>query len=116
MEPDVPDLSDGFSSLQMKGGDVHRAIYRRTEVEEASRRGRLQRSYSVEYPRGHSSQREMNAEQIKQPGGFRREHILRTQPSTVLSTQTDGQPGIDSPASHRNFLTSNFFEFLTIYG
>lgn len=101
----------------MKGGDVHRGIYRRTEVEEAAKRGRLQRSYSVEYPRGDSSKQEMNAEQIRQPGGFRREHILRTQLSTVLAFQADGLSGIESPGTgNRNFLTSNFFEFLTIYG
>jgi proton-coupled amino acid transporter len=104
---DVPDLTDGFSSLKMQGGDITREIYRRTEAEE---RGRVQRSKSIGAIR---SPGEREAETIRQPGGFRRNHIIRntSPPRTPEGTEA---PGV--AARQPTFITRNFYEFLSVYG
>jgi len=101
----------------MQGGDIHREIYRRTEAEE-SRRRKNQRSLSFDALRQNldGDDDEMNIEEMRQPGGFRRNHILRTTGAT-LGPQVDGAAGQISPGNpHSNILTRNFFEFLSLYG
>lgn len=106
---------DEFSSLQLQGGDVTREIYRWTEDAEAQasglRRPLRSRSFSVNRPEPESDI--MNINSILVPGGFRRDHLRRTL----------GSPGPRGPqdAGHAvspqpQFLTSNFLEFLTLYG
>lgn len=113
---EAPDLIDGFSSLRMQGGDVHREIYRRTEAEESAKRRKTQRSYSFDVLRQTLDDEEMNVDEIRQPGGFRRNHILRNT-GAATRNQVDGTTGYSSPGMPQsNLLTRNFFEFLSLYG
>lgn len=103
---------DEFSSLRMQGGDITREIYRRTEQET---RAKPQRSQSFATPRGRSEGEELGVENMRQPGGFRREHLRRQ----VQSPQPDDYGSMRRPAplAHQpSFVTRNFFEFLSLYG
>ena len=116
-----------FSSLQLQGGDTTRHIYRYAEKREREQEevqdretGRLKRSLSVSLPKQDA---EEDIQSIQVPGGFRRDHIRRTAGSPApSSTQRRPQYGtIDraqtEPAGpNHQFVTSNFIEFLTLYG
>lgn len=114
---EVPDLTDGFSSLKMQGGDITREIYRRTEAEEQARRGRVMRSKSIDIIRSPPAEDQQDIGTMRQPGGFRRNHIIRNTTSPIRAddqnTRTSRPVGV---APQPTFLTANFYEFLSIYG
>ncbi|EED15234.1 amino acid transporter, putative [Talaromyces stipitatus ATCC 10500] len=112
---DAGGYDDEFSSLQLQGGDVTRQVYRWTEDAEAQasglRRPTRSRSFSVQRPEPESET--MNINSIRVPGGFRRDYIRRNLGSPGPHGSEDGQhPAPNQP----RFLTSNFLEFLTLYG
>ncbi|KAK3629452.1 hypothetical protein LTR56_016523 [Elasticomyces elasticus] len=118
-----------FSSLQLQGGDTTRHIYRYAERREREQSeaelrdaGRLRRSMSVaDVPKvDHDAESIHN---VKMPGGFRRDHIRRTAgspaPSTVRNRPdygTNSRAYTEPPRPAEHFVTSNFIEFLTLYG
>ncbi|EMC91284.1 hypothetical protein BAUCODRAFT_117635 [Baudoinia panamericana UAMH 10762] len=127
---DVPggavDGGDGFSSLQLQGGDTTRHIYRyaekrereETEAEERAT-GRLRRSLSVDL----SKPDDDSMRNVKVPGGFRRDHLRRTAASPAPSSTRRPAYGTVNRAvtepplgSKPRFVTNNFIEFLTLYG
>lgn len=91
-------------TLKMQGGDVARYMYQ--QIENASKGdnvGDKRRTRSSSFSNFEAdSRRESMASDINVPGGFRREFIINR------SLQTNKKPP--------NFLTSNFVEFLSIYG
>ena len=104
-------LDDEFSSLQLQGGDVTYEIYRRTEAEASATRAKPQRSQSVILTRDEPAE----YENIHQPGGFRRFHV-RQNASTVVQSGEEALPVDSDDLPQQNFLTRNFFEFLSLYG
>ena len=113
-----PDL-DAFSSLQLQGGDVTRPIYRWAEEADAQSFGaKAQRSKSFRLARPEPEDDLSDIQNIKVPGGFRRDYLRRKAASpspsrNFGSTSNDPEPGnrrAQQPA------TSNFLEFLTLYG
>lgn len=107
---------DEFSSLQLQGGDVTRQVYRWTEDAEAQasglRRPTRSRSFTVKRPEPESETLDINS--IRVPGGFRRDYLRRT----LGSPGPSGSRGEGShiASAQPRFLTSNFLEFLTLYG
>lgn len=124
----APAENGDFSSLQLQGGDTTRHIYRyaekreREQAEEQQREnGTLRRSKSVTLPRPDEDDEGMQSIQV--PGGFRRDHIRRTagspapsginrRPDYGTANRTYTEPARPNP----KFVTSNFIEFLTLYG
>ena len=114
---------DEFSSLQLQGGDITREVYRWTEDADAQSqsggRGHRSKSFNIIRPPPESDVFDINT--IKVPGGFRRNHIRRIahdQPHTSrgrASGLESARQGIESRNQPRLF-TSNFIEFLTLYG
>lgn len=104
---------DGFSSLRLQGGDVHRQIYRWTE--DAEDRRRAQRSKSFSAPQGEPENDILDISSIKAPGGFRRNYLRRAVHNPDLDP--DGLES-GSPRGRRapQLFTSSFLEFLTLYG
>jgi solute carrier family 36 (proton-coupled amino acid transporter) len=119
INPDAaPDL-DEFSSLQLEGGDVHRQVYR--WAEEASLARVNPRSHSFTAIRPHPEDEELNIQNIKVPGGFRRNFLRRSAGdstrTSIYGTITDQQDGQPSQPRHQPVIATNsFIEFLTIYG
>lgn len=116
---------DEFSSLQLQGGDTTRHIYRYTEErereqheEEERRKGRLKRSLSVNLPQAEGEDSEIA--NIRKPGGLRRDFIRRNAESPAPSSRAydEAENGLldGQPRPRPQFLTSNFIEFLTLYG
>ncbi|PSK55284.1 hypothetical protein B9Z65_2673 [Elsinoe australis] len=116
---------DEFSSLQLQGGDVTRHIYKYTEDREREmkedqerRAGRLKRSLSVNLPQAEVEERDIS--NIRKPGGLRRDFIRRNAGSPAPSARdNDPEAGLltgQPPRSNPQFVTSNFIEFLTLYG
>lgn len=92
---------ESFDSLRLQGGDITRQLYKwQQEHEPDSLKGRTRqkRSKSFEMPRPVNP----DAQNIKVPGGFRRNFISQRAQETHQA----------SP----NFLTRNFIEFLSLYG
>ncbi|KAJ6789695.1 hypothetical protein PWT90_00559 [Aphanocladium album] len=117
-QPDVGGAGlndDEFSSLRLQGGDVTRGIYKWTEQAEA--KSRLQRSQSFDHSRPEPENEVEDISSIKVPGGFRRDHLRRNakSPPGNVSELEHGVPSPGGAANDRLF-TSNFLEFLTIYG
>jgi proton-coupled amino acid transporter len=84
--------------LKSPGGDIIRHIqHQMGNLEDVPSHLRRSSSFS-----GVSDRRESSASDINKPGGFRREYLINK------SIQENNQPP--------NFLTSNFIEFLSIYG
>jgi proton-coupled amino acid transporter len=109
----APGLDDDeFSSLRLQGGDVTRPIYR--WAEDASSRGRTQRSQSFHLSRPFPENENLDIGSIKVPGGFRR-NFLRRAAASPSPVGTEVEEGI-SRRSQPKLLTNNFIEFLTIYG
>lgn len=104
---------DEFSSLRLQGGDVTRQVYRWTEDAGSSGLRRPTRSRSFTVPRPEPESEIMNINSIRIPGGFRRDYLRRNLGSPAPHGSEDGSNG--APAQPR-FLTSNFLEFLTLYG
>ncbi|SMQ52512.1 unnamed protein product [Zymoseptoria tritici ST99CH_1A5] len=114
-----------FSSLQLQGGDTTRHIYRYAEKaqREQDDAARLKRSMSYSAPKKAALDSEGDdISFIQKPGGFRREHLRRTAGSPAPSSTnprtrygTIDQEAYTEP-SRPKFVTSNFIEFLTLYG
>ncbi|QBZ53854.1 hypothetical protein PoMZ_09544 [Pyricularia oryzae] len=102
---------DEFSSLKLQGGDITRPIYRWTE--DATNRERIQRSKSFSMPRPDPEHEVLDINNIKVPGGFRRNFLRRAarSPSANPSSMEGGRTSQEPP-----LVTSNFLEFLSIYG
>ncbi|TQS33143.1 hypothetical protein Golomagni_06522, partial [Golovinomyces magnicellulatus] len=107
---------DEFSSLRLQGGDVTRQIYKWTEQAEA--KNRLNRSKSFEQSRPEPETEVMDINSIRVPGGFRRDHLRRNVKSPTGTPIDDAEGGVPSPniSNEPRMLTSNFLEFLSIYG
>ena len=117
-----------FSSLQLQGGDTTRHIYRYAEKREreqaeAQQRGpgRLKRSASVSNPKPDAAAEDI--QNIQVPGGFRREHLRRAAGSPAPSSTRQranygsiGRSQTEPARPQTQFVTSNFIEFLTLYG
>ncbi|KAJ2904024.1 putative vacuolar amino acid transporter [Zalerion maritima] len=103
-EADPRDLDDEFSSLKLQGGDITRPIYKWTE--DAEQRAKVQRSKSFTQPRPEPEDETLDIDAIKVPGGFRRNFLRRGADDNVEAAE----------APQPRHLTSNFLEFLTIYG
>ncbi|KAL8843608.1 MAG: hypothetical protein Q9170_000112 [Blastenia crenularia] len=114
---------DDFSSLQLQGGDITRQVYRWTEdAEQSSHHGpRAKRSRSFHVPRPEPENETLDIASIKVPGGFRRNYLRRQAPEPagagIRSSNRGITPDIEvGRASQSTFFTSNFIEFLTLYG
>ncbi|KAI9821559.1 MAG: neutral amino acid transporter [Thelocarpon impressellum] len=112
---------DEFSSLQLQGGDVTRQVYRWTEDAEAQSRGKSQRSRSFHALRPDPESDVLDINNIKVPGGFRRNYLRRAAASPSppdLGTPPNDQAraATGQPASNPRLLTNSFIEFLTLYG
>ncbi|KAK0263430.1 hypothetical protein LTS09_002622 [Friedmanniomyces endolithicus] len=129
-EPSAAATIDGeFSSLQLQGGDTTRHIYRYAERREREQSeadlretGRLRRSMSyTAAPRTDDDAESI--QNVKLPGGFRRDHLRRTAGSPAPSSTrnrpnygTNSRAFTEPPRPAQQFVTSNFIEFLTLYG
>ena len=109
---------DDFSSLQLQGGDVTRGIYRWTEENEESMRRKYQRSKSFDLARPDPESDVLDINSIKVPGGMRRNYLRRVAESPAPSgrIRLAEAGGSDSKPQRPKLLTSNFLEFLTLYG
>ena len=112
-----------FSSLQLQGGDITRQVYRWTEEAEAQSqgRGRGQRSKSFHLSRPQPESDVLDIQNIKVPGGFRRNYLRRAaddlSPARHHTMNSQGMSGATRPPrSQQKLFTSNFLEFLTLYG
>jgi solute carrier family 36 (proton-coupled amino acid transporter) len=106
---------DEFSSLRLQGGDITRPIYRWTE--EAEQRSRAPRSKSFSAPRNEPESEELDINSIKVPGGFRRNYLRRAARSPSAQREHGIAGGTATGgAGQPRLLTSNFIEFLSIYG
>lgn len=131
-EPAGPTSNDGeeFSSLRLQGGDTTRHIYRYTEAaereqreEDERREGKMRRSISMFLPPTVNTEEQDEIENIKKPGGLRREYIARTAASPAPSDRlavpvARGKSRANSNSGDRKpkFVANNFIEFLTLYG
>ncbi|KAJ6263460.1 Vacuolar amino acid transporter [Drechslerella dactyloides] len=103
---DDSNTDEEFSSLQLQGGDITRQIYQwDAQQRDAARK---MRSKSFILPRPDPPDEATDITNIKVPGGFRRNFIRR---AVAASPGPSGRVG-EQPA----LLTSNFIEFLSIYG
>lgn len=98
-----------------------REVYRWAEDAEAqSQGGRGKRSHSFHISRPQPESGELDISSIKIPGGFRRNYLQRQapSPSPVTRIRNHGLGGYKSrhQTSRSRALTSNFIEFLTLYG
>lgn len=117
----APGLDDDeFSSLRMQGGDVTRPIYKWSEEQARSGgRGRNQRSQSFHISRPYPEDETLDIGSIKLPGGMRRNYLRRAAPSpSPGGSDEESHMGIAERrgAGRPKLLTSNFIEFLTLYG
>ncbi|EXJ61283.1 uncharacterized protein A1O5_11840 [Cladophialophora psammophila CBS 110553] len=116
--------SDEFSSLRLQGGDMTRAVYRWAEEQEGNQPGKAQRSKSFSMPRPEPESDTLDIQNIRVPGGFRRNFLRRAAESPTPTGRTwksysaaDGQDGMTSGSDVRpRLFTNNFLEFLTLYG
>lgn len=110
------DDDDEFSSLQLQGGDITRQIYRWSEQQQAEEQGRMMRSKSFHASRPRQDNHELNIEAIRQPGGFRRNYIRRAAASPSPAPGPSGYGTAQQARPQPQVFTSNFLEFLTLYG
>ena len=115
--------TDGFSSLQLQGGDITREVYRWTEDAESQsvtgRRGKRSKSFDVSRPAPESD--DVDISSIRVPGGFRRNYLIRNAPSPSPDSRDDEAAlgnGRNTLAvgSRPQLFTKSFIEFLTVYG
>lgn len=104
---DDSNTDEEFSSLQLQGGDITRQIYQ-WDAQQRDQARKL-RSKSFVLPRPDPPDDATDISNIKVPGGFRRNFIRR---AVGTSPRPDGRVGASQP----ELLTSNFIEFLSIYG
>lgn len=101
-----------FSSLQLQGGDMTREVYRWAEDAESDNRFARSKSFSISRPTPETQTEDIQT--ILIPGGFRRDYLRRTAGSPHRgSTQGSNHGG--APAQPQ-LPTTNFLEFLTMYG
>ncbi|KAF3929042.1 hypothetical protein ABW20_dc0103105 [Dactylellina cionopaga] len=105
---DDESTDEEFSSLQLQGGDITRQIYQ-WDAQQRDQARKL-RSKSFILPRPDPQDDATDISNIKVPGGFRRNFIRRT---VAASPGPDGRVGTGGQPT---LLTSNFIEFLSIYG
>ncbi|KAL9112392.1 MAG: hypothetical protein Q9227_003234 [Pyrenula ochraceoflavens] len=112
-----------FSSLQLQGGDIHRQVYKWSEEAEGSNgKGKISRSKSVDISRPEPEEEVLDINTIKVPGGFRRNFLRRAVDTPESSGQSPNRippPSnlqLPSQAKQPKMHTSNFLEFLTLYG
>lgn len=103
---------DEFSSLKLQGGDITRPIYKWTD--EVEGRNRPQRSKSFSVPRPEPENEVLDINNIKVPGGFRRNYLRRAARSPSDERGSGDLEGSDS--RKRQLFTNSFLEFLSIYG
>ena len=116
-----PDL-DEFSSLQLQGGDVTREVYRWAEDAEtqsfSSGRAKRSRSFHVSRPEPETETEDIR--NIRAPGGLRRDYLRRSvvSPSPAPVQRRVRLGDVEQQESNRQpqLFTSNFIEFLTLYG
>lgn len=107
------DPGEGFSSLRLQGGDVTRGIYKWTE--EAEARNKMQRSKSFHHPSRPEPESEvLDIKNMKVPGGLRRDYIRRNEGDASGAGPEGGEPGLHQ--QQQRLFTSNFLEFLSLYG
>lgn len=106
---------ENFNSLRLQGGDITRQIYRWTEQQEAEAQGKTRRSRSFHGARPQQEQSLLSINNIKQPGGFRRNYLRRTAGSPSPGP-SDTHTGNGSKQQAPQVFTSNFLEFLSVYG
>ncbi|KAL2162714.1 hypothetical protein VTH06DRAFT_6550 [Thermothelomyces fergusii] len=100
---------DEFSSLKLQGGDITRPIYKWTEGVE--QRNRFKRSKSFSHTRPDPETEELDINNIKVPGGFRRNFIRR-----AARDSPEAELGSGSTKNPPQLFTSSFLEFLSLYG
>jgi proton-coupled amino acid transporter len=115
----APGLDDDeFSSLRLQGGDITRPIYKWTEEAEARAKAKTQRSRSFHILRPEPEDETLNIGSIKVPGGMRRNYLRRAaaSPSPIGRDEEGGDASGLQARDRPKLLTSNFIEFLTLYG
>ncbi|OAL53350.1 amino acid transporter-like protein [Pyrenochaeta sp. DS3sAY3a] len=110
------DDEEEFSSLQLQGGDITRQIYRWSEQQQAEEQGRFQRSKSFHGSRRRPDEEVLDIDSIRQPGGFRRNYLRRAAGSPSPAPGPSGYGTTQQPRAQPQVFTSNFLEFLTLYG
>ncbi|KAF2178633.1 amino acid transporter [Zopfia rhizophila CBS 207.26] len=113
------DSDEEFSSLRLQGGDITRQIYRWSEQQEAEERMKYKRSRSFHASRPKPDDHVLDIDTIKQPGGFRRNFLRRAaaSPSPAPGPSNYGTIGHAGQARQQPpVFTSNFLEFLSLYG
>jgi proton-coupled amino acid transporter len=116
---------DEFSSLRLQGGDITREVYRWTEEAEAQSRGRgrAQRSKSFHVSRPEPESDILDINNIKIPGGFRRNYLRRAADEHSPASPAPGKANDGTSSGIQQnlrpqplLLTNNFIEFLSLYG
>jgi proton-coupled amino acid transporter len=113
------DEEEEFSSLQLQGGDITRQIYRWSEQQQQQQQeeqGRMQRSKSFHQSRPRPDEHVLDIDSIRQPGGFRRNYLRRAAGSPSPAPGPSGYGTAQQPRQQPQVFTSNFLEFLTLYG
>lgn len=108
--------NDEFSSLQLQGGDITRQVYRWAQhADNEGPPGKPLRSKSFSYSQLPLPVSEtMDINNIRVPGGFRRDYIRRNVGSPC--PESIGGSGSTPQPAQPHLPTSNFLEFLTMYG
>ena len=108
--------AEDFSSLQLQGGDVTRAVYRWTERAEEESLKKRSKSFIISRPNPEAETENVNS--IRQPGGFRRDYLRRIEPSPSphRNSSAHGQIHHAVQLTQQQPFTSNFIEFLSLYG
>lgn len=96
--------NQGESSLLLQGGDIHRDIYKIKARANAPRRAN---TFSGLYP-GNADENQPRADDLLQPGGFRRQHIQRNQTEAPNMRRRLSRAAVP--------VTKNFISFLELYG
>jgi proton-coupled amino acid transporter len=106
-----------FSSLQLQGGDITRQIYRWSEQQQREEeRNKMQRSKSFHESRPRPDEHVLDIDSIRQPGGFRRNYLRRAAGSPSPAPGPSGYGTVHQTRQQPQVFTSNFLEFLTLYG
>jgi proton-coupled amino acid transporter len=109
-DPVQPDTRSGVSempeesSLMLQGGDIHRDIYKIKAKANAPRRSA---TFSGLNPR-YQDEEQPRADDIMQPGGFRRQHVQRNQTEIPNLRRRLSRAAVP--------VTKNFIGFLELYG
>jgi proton-coupled amino acid transporter len=112
------DDDEEFSSLQLQGGDITRQIYRWSEQQQQQQeeQGKMQRSKSFHQSRPRPDEHVLDIDSIRQPGGFRRNYLRRAAGSPSPAPGPSGYGTTPQSRQQPQVFTSNFLEFLTLYG